>query len=290
MKNRIKRFLLWTTVLALLLTGMSAALADTQSATFVLQVRPRPTETPAATEAPAVTEAPAATETPKATETPAATEAPKATEAPVVTEAPKPTEAPDAPVATEVPATEPVATVEPTVTPEPLRMVMPLLGADEDVLLMYAEASDAAAVVAEVPGSEMIGVKAIGDIWTLAVYGNQEGYVLTDKIALYNEEVKPEEVIRSIIVTSNAIGDAVFYTGDTVTLTATLTGFENLAYTLQWQYTPDGGTTIIDAPDGNGLSYSFTVNDENVGYLWRIQIRLLPEEISEPTDMTAGEA
>ena len=43
MKNRIKKLMLWATVLAMLLTGMSAALADTQSATFVLQVRPKPT-------------------------------------------------------------------------------------------------------------------------------------------------------------------------------------------------------------------------------------------------------
>lgn len=31
MKNRIKKLMLWATVLAVLLTGMSAALADTQS-------------------------------------------------------------------------------------------------------------------------------------------------------------------------------------------------------------------------------------------------------------------
>lgn len=53
MKNRIKKLMLWATVLAMLLTGMSAALADTQSATFVLQVRPKPTEAPAATDVPA---------------------------------------------------------------------------------------------------------------------------------------------------------------------------------------------------------------------------------------------
>ena len=75
MKNRIKKLMLWATVLAMLLTGMSAALADTQSATFVLQVRPKPTEAPAATDVPAA-QAPA-TEAP-ATKAPA-TKAPELT-------------------------------------------------------------------------------------------------------------------------------------------------------------------------------------------------------------------
>ena len=52
MMERMKKFLLCATALALLLTGMPAALADTQSATFVLQVQPKPTEVPQATEVP----------------------------------------------------------------------------------------------------------------------------------------------------------------------------------------------------------------------------------------------
>lgn len=99
----------------------------------------------------------------------------------------------------------------------------------------------------------------------------------TGSIVLYNGEAAPEEEekIRAISVSTSAAGSEVVREGDVITLTATLVGFENDLYALQWQYTPDGGLTVLDADSASELTYSYVVNAENAAYLWRVQVMLL---------------
>ena len=49
-------------------------------------------------------------------------------------------------------------------------------------------------------------------------------------------------------------------------------------YQLQWQYTPDGGQTVVDVPGATGDEYTFVLNDENVLYQWRVRLILAEEE------------
>ena len=90
----------------------------------------------------------------------------------------------------------------------------------------------------------------------------------------YNGETTPEEeeIVRTITVTSSLAGAEVVYEGAEVTLTATLTGFEDDTYTMQWQYTPDGGETVVDVEGANEAEYTFVLDGTNVGYLWRMTV------------------
>ena len=86
---------------------------------------------------------------------------------------------------------------------------------------------------------------------------------------------------------SNIAGMTEVLDGTEVTLTAQLEGFENDQYVIQWQYTPDGGTTVFDADGANEENYTFFLNEQNVGYMWRIRVTLL--NASEDAGITASE-
>lgn len=57
--------------------------------------------------------------------------------------------------------------------------------------------------------------------------------------------------------------------GITVTLFAR-TIHTDLKYSIQWEATPDGGTTIYKL--GTGNEFSFILDEENVNWLWRAVI------------------
>ena len=46
---------------------------------------------------------------------------------------------------------------------------------------------------------------------------------------------------------------------------------------MQWQYTPDGGETVVDIEGANGLTYTYEITLENAGYLWRLCVTLHPQ-------------
>ena len=149
----------------------------------------------------------------------------------------------------------------------------------ETSLKLYAEANTGSEVLATIGVGEMLYVQNIEAEWSYAVYGEVEGYVLTEKIALFNETATPEEeeIIRTVNVSSNVASDAPVYAGTEIVLSAKLTGFENVAYTLQWQYTPDGGETICDVPGANDAQYAFIIDDSNAHYLWRVSVTIAAE-------------
>lgn len=62
--------------------------------------------------------------------------------------------------------------------------------------------------------------------------------------------------------------------GDTVTLVATLTGYEGLNIALQWQYSFDG-EQWFDAAGATGLRYSFAVSQDMAGTGWRLAVTIL---------------
>ena len=55
-------------------------------------------------------------------------------------------------------------------------------------------------------------------------------------------------------------------------LTAHLEGFESLSYTVRWQYSPDGGRTVVDA--GTGTTHHYTADANNANWLWRVIVEV----------------
>lgn len=102
------------------------------------------------------------------------------------------------------------------------------------------------------------------------------GYVrLKDLAALVTEAPEEEQPVRSIRVVSTLDEAGTVTVGTEVTLTAELEGFlENDRYEIQWQYTPDGGETVLNAENANGLTYSYIVDKTNFTYGWRLMVIL----------------
>lgn len=74
---------------------------------------------------------------------------------------------------------------------------------------------------------------------------------------------------RAIRLTSDWPEGQPAYAGTMITMTAELIGFENLNYTLQWQYSIDQ-KEWTDEPGANGTSFTFELNETTVQYTWRV--------------------
>ena len=96
------------------------------------------------------------------------------------------------------------------------------------------------------------------------------------------EEEETAPVVRSISITSNLDGQTEVVVGTPVTLTATLGGFEDVQVALQWQCSTDGGATFADLPEATDTALTFNIDMNNVNYLWRLKVTVLPEAQPEP--------
>lgn len=233
MKNRIKKLMLWAIVLAMLLTGMSAALADTQSATFVLQVRPRPTEAPAATDVPAA-QAPA-------------------------------TEAP----ATKAPATKaPELTYEEDEVASPVKATFQK---NADGSLILDANGDPIPVIPE--GAEVPVAYQRDENGQLVLDANGDPIVTetlpagSSMIASIYDQLDPE---RRIDIYVSHEGEELDF-GVEATLTAVPKGYEAVSYTLQWQTSKDD-VNWQDIPGATEAQYAVTVTEENYMDYWRVLV------------------
>lgn len=88
------------------------------------------------------------------------------------------------------------------------------------------------------------------------------------------EELLPEEVEkveRSVKVVSSLEGVETVEEGTSITLTAELTGFDDVEYEIQWQRSTDG-TDWEDVDGANDIEYTFDITEETDGYLWRVGV------------------
>lgn len=134
------------------------------------------------------------------------------------------------------------------------------------------------------PAGTNVLVLQVGEEWTLIKAETADGemiqgYILNDSIALYNVMPKEAEKIRAIIVTTNTSKLSRLQEGMRVIISARLIGFENDVYTVQWQYSPDGGTTILDIPGATGLEYGYFLNRNNAGNIYRIVVTYEPDAL-----------
>lgn len=169
-----------------------------------------------------------------------------------------------------------------------LRQIVLVLKEGETELQLRAEPSEHSEVLGVIPAGAMLYVKEIALDWCFAIYGGLEGYVLTERIALYNGQATPEEeeIIRTITVSSSVDGMREVYEGTEVVLTAEITGFEGEEVTYQWQITPDGGTTISDIEGATGASYAFVVDDSNAHCMWRVVVTIVGEVETAEVEQT----
>lgn len=126
--------------------------------------------------------------------------------------------------------------------------------------------------IATVNRGVMVEIGSVRGGWALIRIGSLVGYVSSNCVALYNSEAAPEETIRSICISTSIEGMTQVREGTVVVLTATLVGFENDRYTLQWQYSTDGGATAIDIGGACGLEYAYRISPANFDYMYRIVV------------------
>ena len=92
------------------------------------------------------------------------------------------------------------------------------------------------------------------------------------------EEPLPEELpseepaidLSNLTVTIQCLNGSHAQMGDTITLAAEVSGTNGAAYTMQWQYMSGG--EWHDISGANGSSYSYTLNEKNATYAWRMAI------------------
>ena len=100
-----------------------------------------------------------------------------------------------------------------------------------------------------------------------------EDFILPEEGELPEEDAEPEipEIdFSTLSVAISAENDVVELGGDMV-LTAVLTGFEDLNYTLQWQFSTDNANWAnVDGATGSTLRVQ--MNEENRDYFWRVSV------------------
>ena len=100
-----------------------------------------------------------------------------------------------------------------------------------------------------------------------------EDFILPEEGDLPEEDAEPEipEIdFSTLSVAISAESDVVELGGDMV-LTAVLTGFEDLNYTLQWQFSTDNANWAnVDGATGSTLRVQ--MNEENRDYFWRVSV------------------
>ena len=251
MNKTFKRMMHMALALLLALSLAAPALATEASA-------PAAEETPAApvaqiTEAPA--EAPVETPAPAAEETTAApaaqiTEAPA--EAPVETPAPAAEETTAAPAAqiTEAPAEAPAETPAPA-----------------------AEETTAA------PAAQITEAPAEAPVETPAPITEEELPANARLMAVLQDTLNAQ---RSVSIYAVYDGEFLSF-GDQVTFVALLRGYDNLTYTLQWQWSQDN-QIWEDVPGAEQATYSFQVAEDNYQNFWRVGVTItgviVPDELA----------
>ena len=97
-----------------------------------------------------------------------------------------------------------------------------------------------------------------------------------------DEETEPDEAPQvTVRLSSNIQNLETIYPGMEATIHAEVTGADR-PYTLQWQYSPDGGQTIVDVEDADAADFHYTVDEETVHYLWRVVVRF--DETETPAE------
>ncbi len=90
-----------------------------------------------------------------------------------------------------------------------------------------------------------------------------------------------DSAVPTVTVVAASSGEHGAAVGDEITLTAEILGCDPSQVTIEWQYSPDGGLTVVTVEDANDFEYRYTVDRTNMYYVWRAVVTLTtppPEE------------
>lgn len=87
------------------------------------------------------------------------------------------------------------------------------------------------------------------------------------------EEEVAEEVERSVTIYVVGGNDKPVYYGDTVTLKAKMVGYDDVKYTVQWQYSTDD-ENWHDVSGATSESMTLVISEENAAYYWRMNVEI----------------
>lgn len=100
-----------------------------------------------------------------------------------------------------------------------------------------------------------------------------EDFTLPEEGELPEEDAEPEipEIDFSTLQVAISAESDVVELGDDMVLTAILTGFEDLNYTLQWQFSADNANWA-NVDGATDFTLRVQMNEENRDYFWRVSV------------------
>lgn len=113
-----------------------------------------------------------------------------------------------------------------------------------------------------------------------------EDFTLPEEGELPDEDAEPEIPEIDFSTLSVAIGEPQ-YDGDVMTLRATLIGFDNIDYALQWQFSTDDATWT-DVSGATGDTLVVQLDESNAGCYWRVSAEIFGWK-TLPTEQAAQE-
>ncbi|MCL2866789.1 MAG: hypothetical protein FWF47_03395 [Clostridia bacterium] len=82
-----------------------------------------------------------------------------------------------------------------------------------------------------------------------------------------NKEASPQEDPKMVIIATTAFGEV--FPGDIITLYSIVKGYDEIPYTLAWQY--DSGDGWKTAQTG-GATFNFVLTEDNYAWEWRLEL------------------
>ena len=113
-----------------------------------------------------------------------------------------------------------------------------------------------------------------------------EDFILPEEGELPEEDAEPEIPEIDFSTLQVVIGEPQ-YDGDVMTLRATLIGFENIDYALQWQFSTDDATWT-DVSGATGDTLVVQLDESNAGCYWRVSAEIFGWK-TLPTEQAAQE-
>ena len=113
-----------------------------------------------------------------------------------------------------------------------------------------------------------------------------EDFILPEEGELPAEDAEPEIPEIDFSTLQVVIGEPQ-YDGDVMTLRATLIGFDNIDYALQWQFSTDDATWT-DVPGATGDTLVVQLDESNAGCYWRVSAEVFGWK-TLPTEQAAQE-
>lgn len=88
------------------------------------------------------------------------------------------------------------------------------------------------------------------------------------------EEIIEEPVVRTIKLHASWENQEHIYAGDEITLWFETEGFDDIYYTIQWEYS-ENGTDFSTIENANDQTYKFVIDEVNCNYYWRVKLVII---------------